>query len=213
MYVCDIIHKFFLKGKDSFSGREKKMKIRTILKTVLIGVSYYSFKKVIDTFPAPYRRVVVLSVRLCVFLFLFLTIFAFLTGRIYSISSNVSIPVLVRNICIGICLFISCVVSFFLTAVCEEIYRKLSELEKSAAKKIDDAKGTFSEPIGKVKESIALSKRGIVKTCSLAGTTSKYIYGASLKVTSVGIDAVARSFAKVFGRKNEIKAGEEETDY
>lgn len=188
------------------------MKIRTILKTVLIGISYYSFKKVIDALPAPYRRVVVLSVRLCVFLLLFLTIFAFLTGRIYSISSNVSIPVLVRNICIGICLFISCVVSFFLTAVSEEIYRKLSELERSAVQKFDDAKGTFNEPIAKVKESFALSKRGIVKTCSLAGTTSKYIYGASLKLTSVGIDAAARSFYKVFGRKKGVEEGAIDTD-
>jgi hypothetical protein len=177
------------------------MKLRTIFKTLLIGVSYYSFKKVIDTFPDPYRRIVVLSVRVCVFLLLFLSIFAFLSGRIYSISSNVSTPILLRNIFIGICLFIACVVSFFLTAVCEEIYRKLSEIERKTAQKIDDARGSFNEPIEKVKESIALSKRGIVKTCKLAGTTSKYIYAASLRLTSIGMDSAAKTFFKVF-RKN-----------
>lgn len=173
------------------------MKFKSVLKTVLIGISYYSFKKIIDNLAEPYRKIAIFSSRLCLFLLLFLSIYAFLCGRIYAITHAVSVPLLITNIFLGICFFISFVVSFLLTAVCEEIYRKLSELEKQAVEKISAVKESVQEPFEKVKESILLTKIGIEKTLTLAGTTSKYLYDTSLKLTSVGMDSLLRGFKKI----------------
>ena len=188
------------------------MKLKTIFKTILIGISYYSFKKVIDRIPEPYRKIVVLTFRACVFFIIFLSLFSFLTSRVNAISENVNLSDLIANIFIGIIFFISLVIGFLLTAVLEEIYRKLSEIKVSAEQKIDSVRGKVKVPLEKVKESVGVTTRAIKKTGTFAKESLKSMYYTSEKITSAAVDNASVLFKRIFRKRKRSTREDENRD-
>jgi len=194
------------------------MNIRGILKGFIVAVSYHSLKKVIDGYPQPYRNVVIFLFRLSVFFIIFLSLFSFFTGRIYSIVSNIQSPGILTNILVGMSFVLSLVIGFLLTAVIEEIYRKISEVKQQAQQSIEAVKDKAQVPGRVIKSSVQSAKTTLSKTGQLIGESSKKLYDVSSKITNVAVDASISNFKKIADKvkwkkrkKNpEVNNGEED---
>ena len=176
------------------------MNIRGILKGFIVAVSYHSLKKVIDGYPQPYRNIVTFLFRLSVFFIIFLSLFAFFTGRIYSIASNIQSPGTLTSILVGMSFILSLVVSFLLTAVIEEIYRKISEVKQQAQQSIEAVKDKAQVPGRVIKSSVQSAKTTLSKTGQLIGESSKKLYDVSSKITNVAVDSSVSGFKKIAGK-------------
>ena len=173
------------------------MNIKGFLKGFLVAVSYYSLKKVIDGYPQPYRNVVIFLFRLAVFFIIFLSLFSFFTGRIYSIVLNIQSPGILTGILVGMSFVFSLVISFLLTAVIEEIYRKVSEIKQQAQESIEAAKDKAQAPARVIKSSVQSAKTALFKTGQSMGESSKKLYDMSSKVTDVVVDSSISSFKMI----------------
>jgi len=193
------------------------MNIQGIFKGFLVAVSYHSIKKVIDGYPQPYRNVVIFLFRLSVFFIIFLSLFSFFTGRIYSIVSNIQSPSTLTSILVGMSFVLSLVVSFLLTAVIEEIYRKLSEVKQQAQQSIEAVKDKAQVPGRVIKSSVQSAKTTLSKTGQLIGESSKKLYDVSSKITNVAVDSTVSNFKKIAvkvkwkkrNKNTEVNNGEE----
>lgn len=174
------------------------MRLRSILKGILIAVSYYTLRKTIDRFPPAYRKTAVFLLRLCVFLGLFLIVFSFFVGRIDIIGSGISVPEVFVYVLVGIVFVISIVIAFFLTAIIEEIYRKVSEVIQKAEKGAEEIKDKVKAPGNMAKKSIESTKKAVLRTGRVFTETSKKLYDLSLKGTNSLIDSSASFFKRKF---------------
>jgi len=170
------------------------MNIKSLFKGFLVAVSYYSLKKVIDGYPQPYRNIVIFLFRLSVFFIIFLSLFSFFTGRIYSIASNIQSPGTLTSILVGMSFVLSLVVSFLLTAVIEEIYRKVSEVKQQAQQSIEAVKDKAQVPGRVIKSSVQSAKNTLSKTGQSIGESSKKLYDVSSKITNVAVDSSVSGF-------------------
>jgi len=114
--------------------------LKGLLKAFMVFISYRSVKRVINRYPEPVRKIIIFCIRLTVFLCIFLFLYSFLTTRVYSITAHNNTPGVLSNIFIGIIFVISLVVSFFSTAVVEDIYSLPSSMKQSAKEGIDGVK-------------------------------------------------------------------------
>jgi len=176
------------------------MNLRGMLKGFLVAVSYYSLKKVIDGYPQPYRKVVIFLFRLAVFFIIFLSLFSFFTGRIYSIVSNIQSPGIITNILVGICFILSLIIGFLMTAVIEEIYRKLSEVKQQAQQNIEAVKDKAQAPARVIKSSVQSAKTTLSRTGQLIGESSKKLYDVSSKITDAAVDSSVSNLKKMAGK-------------
>ena len=183
------------------------MGIRNFIHGFLIAISYYSLKKVIDEYPEPYRSFVVFGLRLTLFFILFLILFSFFSNQIYSIGRNIDSPVILVNIFIGV-FFILCIfVSYILTAVMIEIYRKISELKKETGKKIDGMKEKVQAPSKVLRNSLKTISRTAGKTGHWIGKSSRSIYDSSRNITSASFDFGRSKLTGLLPKKNKKNVG------
>jgi predicted membrane protein len=179
-----------------------------LFKGFLIFISYHSIKKVIGRYPEPYKRMVIFLFRLAVFFIIFLTLFSFFTGRIYSIASNIQSPGIVINILVGISFIFSLIISYLLTAVIEEIYRKLSEVKQQAQENIEAVKDKAQIPARVIKNTVTSTKTTIVKTSQFIGDNSRKLYDSTLKITNATVDLSVSKFNNIFQKKGKKQSSE-----
>lgn len=184
------------------------MRISNIFKVALIAISYYSVKKVIDRYPEPYRRVVIWILRITFYLMVFLTVFAFFGNHINAIGLNLSIPKIIVNVLIGVFFVLSLFISHILSAVIEEIYRKLSEIKQETERKMEEARATAQLPSRAVKSSIRSTKDTLIRTGHWVAKSAGKIYEVSSKVAGEAFDA-GRSYLRRFLKKKSMAAPRE----
>lgn len=177
------------------------MNFRGFIKGFFIAISYHSLKNVIDRYPQPFRKIVIFLLRLCVFLMVFLGLFSFFTSRIYSITGDIAVPNILSNILVSISFLISLVIGFLLTAVIEEIYRKISEIKMVAEQNIENVKEKAAVPSKVIKGSVRSSKNAIKKTGRVFIQSTNKVYDTSLKATNYVINMGASLLNKLFFKK------------
>jgi len=106
------------------------------------------------------------------------------------------------SILVGMSFILSLVVSFLLTAVIEEIYRKVSEVKQQAQQSIEAVKDKAQVPGRVIKSSVQSTKTALSKTGKAIGESSKKLYDVSAKITNVAVDSSLSSFKKVAGKIN-----------
>ena len=173
---------------------------KNAIRAFLIGISYHSLKKIIAKLPPAYRPYATLVLRGAVFFMLFLTIFAFLSGRVTVIDQNMQTPNLIVNILLGISFVVSLLVSFLLTAIVEETYRKVSEIGKG----MSDAVQT---PAKAVERSIETTKSLLARATVAVGEATKSLYETSTKVTGKSVDKAGELAQKWVRKKNKEQGG------
>ena len=176
------------------------MNVKNVINGILIAISYHSLKKVVERVPPPYRGTMIFLFRLCVFLIVFLSLFSFFTSRISTIASNVVISSVIADILIGICFIISLVIGFLLTAVIEEVYRKISENLLRARQKFEVVKEKSKIPPRVIKNSIRSTGKTLSKTGKWIYKSINKVYGVSKKVTEASVDKVTTVWGKLFKR-------------
>jgi|GEM_PF-4589345 len=173
---------------------------KNIFKSILVAISYYSLKKVIEKLPPSYRPYATFVLRAAVFFVLFLVIFAFLSGRINAIDENTEVvPKLIINLLLGFSFLITILLSFLLTAFVEEIYRKISELHQKVevgVKKVAGAPGEM------VKQSVETTKNLFTKAARAIGKATGSLYATSAKVTGSSVDKADELIQKVLKKRS-----------
>lgn len=172
---------------------------KTIFKSVLIAISYYTLKKVIEKLPASYRPYATFVLRAAVFFILFLVIFAFLSSRVNAIDKNTEVAShLVINLLLGFSFLVTMLLSFLLTAIVEEVYRRISEIHQKVGgsiKKVTEAPGEM------VKQSVETTKNLFTKAAQALGDAAGSLYDTSTKVTGSSVDKADELIQKALKRK------------
>lgn len=172
---------------------------KTIFKLVLIAISYYTLKKVIEKLPAPYRPYATFALRAAVFFILFLVIFAFLSSRVNAIGESAAGGSrLIMNVLLGVSFLVTILFSFLLTAFVEEVYRKISEVHQKVGggiKKAAEAPGEM------VKQSVETTKNLFTKAAQAVGALTGSLYDTSAKVTGSSVDKADELIQKVLKKK------------
>jgi hypothetical protein len=163
-----------------------KEMFKTIFKAILVAVSYYTLKKVIEKLPAPIRPYATFALRAALFFILFLTVFAFLSGRVNAIDQNAEVvPKLIINVLLGVSFVITILISFLFTAFVEELYRKISGFHqkmKGGIKATAEASGRM------VQQSVETTKSLFSKAMQALKAAIGALYETSTKVTSSSVD-------------------------
>jgi hypothetical protein len=163
---------------------------KNIFKAILVAVSYYSLKKVIERVPACYRPYATFALRASVFFILFLVLFAFLSSRVNAIGRNAEVlSQFVMDVFLGISFLVTILLSFLLTAFVEEMYRKISEVHQ----KVEGGIKTAAETPGKmVEQTVGATK----KAAQSAGEAARSLYKTVAKVTGSAMDQADELFRK-----------------
>ena len=172
---------------------------KNIFKSILIAVSYYSLKKVIERLPPQFRPYATFVLRASVFFILFLVIFAFLSSRVNAIDKNAEgVSHLIINVLLGFSFLITILFSFLLTAFVEEVYRKISEFHQ----KVEGGIKKAAETPGKmINQSVETTKNLFIKATKAVGDATRSLYDTSTQVTSSSVDKADELIQKVLKRK------------
>lgn len=174
---------------------------KTALKSILIAISYYSLKKVIERLPAAYQPYATFVLRAALFFTLFLSIFAFLSGRVSAIDENTQVvSKLIINLLLGFSLLVTILLSFLLTAFFEEVYRKISTIHQKAE---DGIKKATQTPGRIVRQSVETTKNLFSKAAEALGAAAGSLYDTSTKVTGSSVDKAEELIQKVIKKKEE----------
>lgn len=133
-----------------------KWLVKIVLKSALLVVVYLWIKTSVDNLSQPFRRIVIFTLRACVFFAIFLIPFSFFAGRIKSISKSIDLTDLITNTFISLSFLISLIVAIFLTRAVEKLYCILptvineaknmaASIKEKAKKKIDDTRETSTK--------------------------------------------------------------------
>ena len=172
---------------------------KTFFKPVLIAISYYTLKKVIEKLPVRYQPYATLALRASLFFILFLIIFAFLSGRVNAIDQNAeAVSKLVINVLLGISFIVTLLFSFLLTAFVEELYRKISGFHQ----KVEGGIKTAAEAPGRmVQRSVETTKNLFITAARAVSTATASLYDTSTKVTSTSVDGADELIKKMMRKK------------
>jgi len=89
------------------------------------------------------------------------------------------------------------IIGYLLTAVIEEIYRKLSALKQQTQQNIEAVKDKAQAPARVIKSTVASTKSTMVNTGKLIGGSSKKLYDSTLKITNATVDLGISNFKKI----------------
>jgi len=179
-------------------------KFTATLKALLIGVSFYSVKKAIDRAPEMWRKPLIIGLRSGCYLTILLILFSFLSGRAVAVSENLHLATTMHNILVSLFFIVSLLLSFFLTAILEGVYRAVSDMTAKSTEAVEKAQGMVADVKKRTTDAFDLTRKAFADSGSRLFQAGEAVYNVSRDLADSGMHKTSEMTHKLSERGKEL---------